>query len=87
MRCVIASFKSIPNCPTTPFNLFGKSTMGSTVPLNLINILHEFEALVPFAIPVALGTLSLLFLYFIKGLIFAQKKGYAKLPPVLGTCY
>ncbi|CAB4296407.1 unnamed protein product [Prunus armeniaca] len=54
--------------------------MGSTIELN--NILDEFEALVPFAIPVALGTLSLLFLYFIKGLIFAQKKGHAKLPPV-----
>lgn len=44
--------------------------MGSTIELN--NILREFEALVPFAIPVALGTLSMLFLYFIKGLIFAQ---------------
>ncbi|KAH0990385.1 hypothetical protein GBA52_001868 [Prunus armeniaca] len=54
--------------------------MGSTIELN--NILDEFEALVPFVIPVALGALSLLFLYFIKGLIFAQKKGYAKLPPV-----
>ncbi|KAL6295801.1 hypothetical protein ACE6H2_003943 [Prunus campanulata] len=51
--------------------------MGSTVPLNLINILHEFEALVPFAIPVALGTLSLLFLYFIKGLIFTYGPIYS----------
>ena len=67
------------------FNLFAKSTMGSTVELN--NILREFEALVPFSIPVSLGTLSLLFLYFIKGLIFAQKKGYAKLPPVPGIYY
>ncbi|BFG17893.1 hypothetical protein CerSpe_041670 [Prunus speciosa] len=44
-------------------------------------VLQDFQAL-PFAIPVALGALSLLFLFSIKGLIFTKKSAFSQLPSV-----